>query len=69
MDDRHTVSGGSGDGAVAMTSLLGLSAGFANVVVLLVLAVAVVSPRVSQLARLVIATFAFACAWLATCGV
>jgi hypothetical protein len=49
-----------------MTSSVGLSAIFANVVVLLVLAGVGASPRMSQLARLVIATFALGCAWLIT---
>jgi hypothetical protein len=47
-----------------MTSPVGLLAVFANVVILLVLAAALASPRLSQLARLVISTFAFLCAWL-----
>jgi hypothetical protein len=46
-----------------MTTLL---AAFADVVILLVLAAAASSPRVSSLARLMIATSAFACAWLIT---
>ncbi len=49
-----------------MTSPIGLSDVFANVAVLLALAAAVASPRVSQVARMVIATFAFVCAWLIT---
>jgi hypothetical protein len=44
---------------------IGLIGVFADVVILLVLAAAVASPRVSQLARPLIATFAFALAWLA----
>jgi hypothetical protein len=47
-----------------MTSLVGLSAVLANVVVLLVLAAAVATPRMSRFARLVISTFGFLCAWL-----
>jgi hypothetical protein len=46
-----------------MTSLIGLSAVF-NVLVLVVLAAAVARPRLSPLARLMIATFAFAWTWL-----
>ncbi len=49
-----------------MTSSIGLLSVFADVVILLVLAAAVSSPRVSSLARAMIATFAFACAWLIT---
>lgn len=49
-----------------MTSSIGLSAGFAYVVVVLVLAGAIAYRRLSQLARLMIATFVFACAWLIT---
>jgi hypothetical protein len=49
-----------------MTSWIGLLSVFADVAILLVLAAAVASPRVSSLARPVIATLAFACAWLAT---
>jgi hypothetical protein len=49
-----------------MTSPIGLSDVCANVVVLLALAAAVASPRLSQLARLVITTLAFVCAWLIT---
>lgn len=49
-----------------MTSSIGLLSVFADVVILLVLAAAVSSPRVSSLARPMIATFAFACAWLIT---
>jgi hypothetical protein len=40
----------------------------ADVVILVALAAAVGSQRVSQLARLVIATFAFTCAWLVAGG-
>jgi hypothetical protein len=46
-----------------MSSPIGLAAVVANVAVLLVPAAAIASPRVSQLARLQIATVAFACAW------
>lgn len=49
-----------------MTSSIGLLSIFANFAILLALAAAVASPRVSQLARPVIATVAFACAWLMT---
>ena len=49
-----------------MTSSIGLLSVFADVVILLALAAAVSSPRVSSLARPMIATFAFACAWLIT---
>jgi hypothetical protein len=51
-----------------MTSWLGLLSVFADVVTLAALAVAVVSRRVSRLARLVISTLAFACAWLVAAG-
>jgi hypothetical protein len=44
-------------------ALLGLSA---QVVILLALVAAVASPRASQLARAMSATFAFTCAWLLT---
>jgi hypothetical protein len=40
----------------------------ADVVIVAALAAAVTSPRVSRLARLLIATFAFACAWLLAAG-
>jgi hypothetical protein len=49
-----------------MTSWIGLLSAFAALVTLLALATAVASPRLSLLARLVIATLAFACAWLST---
>ena len=39
---------------------------FADLVILLTLGASVTSPRVSQLARPVIAVFAFMCAWLST---
>jgi hypothetical protein len=48
-----------------MTSI-GLLGAFADVVVLLALAAALASPRVSLLARPVIATFAFMFAWVMT---
>lgn len=65
-DAQHEVSGGSGGGAVAMTSSIGLPAAFSNVVGLPVLAGAVAGRRLSQLARLMIATSVFVCAWLTT---
>jgi hypothetical protein len=40
----------------------------ADVVIVVALAAAVASPKVSRLALLVIATFAFACAWLLAAG-
>lgn len=49
-----------------MTSPLGLVGVFADVVILLALVAAVANPRASQLARALIATFAFACAWVLT---
>jgi hypothetical protein len=49
-----------------MTFSVGLLSVFANVIILLALTAAVASPRMSSLARPVIATFAFACAWLTT---
>jgi hypothetical protein len=49
-----------------MTSSTDLLSVFADVVILLALVAALASPRVSQLARVVIATFAFMCAWLIT---
>lgn len=49
-----------------MAASIGLLAVFADVLILLTLAAAVASPRVSQLARPVISTFAFAFAWLLT---
>lgn len=51
-----------------MTSWLGLLSVFADVVILLALAVAAASRKVSRLARLVIATVAFACAWIVAVG-
>jgi hypothetical protein len=51
-----------------MTSWIGLLSVFADVVILMALAVAVASRKVSRLARLLIATFAFACAWLLAAG-
>src|SRR6476619_7305790 len=47
-----------------MTTSISLLIVFADVTILVALAGAVASPRVSSLARAVIATFAFACAWL-----
>ena len=49
-----------------MTSSLGLLAVFADVVILLALVAAVARPGASQPARPLMATFAFACAWLLT---
>lgn len=49
-----------------MNTSIGLLNVFADVVILLALATAVASPRVSRLVRLAIATFAFMCAWLVT---
>jgi hypothetical protein len=49
-----------------LSAMLGLLSVFADVAILLVLAAALASPRMSQLARPVIATFAFACAWVIT---
>lgn len=49
-----------------MTSPVGLSAAFVNAIVLVGLAAAVVSPRLSRLTRLMISAFAFVCAWLIT---
>lgn len=49
-----------------MTSSIGLMGAFADVVILLALVAAVANPRVPQLARPLIATFAFSCAWLLT---
>ena len=51
-----------------MTSWLGLLSVFADVVILVALAVAAANRKVSHLARPVIATLAFACAWLAAAG-
>jgi hypothetical protein len=52
-----------------VTPWIGLLSVFADVVILVALAVAVASRKVSQLARPVIATFAFVCAWLLVAGV
>lgn len=52
-----------------MTSSIGLSAVFGNTVVLLALVAAIASPRMSQLARLVISTLAFTLAWFTTTAV
>ena len=60
------MGGESGGEAAVMTSSIGLLAAFGNIVVLLALVAAVARPRVSHLARLVIATLAFAFAWLMT---
>lgn len=54
------------DEAAAMISSIGLLAIFADVAILLGLGAALAGPRVSQLARPLIAAFAFACAWLLT---
>jgi hypothetical protein len=51
-----------------MTSWLGLLSVFADAVILLVLAAAIANRNVSRLARLVIATVAFVCAWLIAAG-
>jgi len=51
-----------------MTSWLGLSSVFADVVIFVALAVAIASRTVSPLARPLIATFAFVCAWLVAAG-
>jgi hypothetical protein len=51
-----------------MTSWLGLSSVFANAVIVLALAAAIANRNVSSLARPVIATFAFLCAWLLAAG-
>lgn len=52
--------------ATAMTSSIGPLSVFADVAVLLALAAAIANPSVSPPARPVIATFAFAFAWLVT---
>lgn len=49
-----------------MTASIALLAPLADALILLALAAAVASPRLSQLARPLIATFAFACAWCLT---
>jgi hypothetical protein len=51
-----------------MTSSVSLLAVFADVVIMLALVAALASPAVSELARPLIAMFAFACAWLLTAG-
>lgn len=51
-----------------MTSWIGLLGVFADVVILGALVMVAASRKMSQLARLVIATFAFACAWLVATG-
>jgi hypothetical protein len=50
----------------AMTSSTGLLAVCVDVAILVTLVLAVASPRASHLARLLIATLAFTCAWLVT---
>lgn len=52
-----------------MTSWIGLLSVIVDIVILVALAVAVASRRLSQIARPVIATFAFVCAWLLVAGV
>lgn len=49
-----------------MTPPIGLLTGFAGVLILLALAAAVASPKVSPLGRAVVATLVFGCAWLTT---
>ena len=49
-----------------MTPSIGLVGAFGDVVILLVLAAAVASPRLSRLARPLLAISAFTCAWLLT---
>src|SRR5581483_3984417 len=51
-----------------LTSWPGLLSASADVVILVALAALAVSRKVSPLARLVVATFAFACAWLVAAG-
>ena len=51
-----------------MTSWLGLLSVLADVVILVALAIAMANRKLSPLARPVIATFAFACAWLLAAG-
>jgi hypothetical protein len=51
-----------------MTSWVGLSSVFADAVILVVLAAAIANRNVSRLARPVIATFGFVCAWLIAAG-
>ena len=53
-------------GAAAMTTSISVLSVSADVAVLLVLAAAVAMPRMSSLARAVVATSAFACAWVVT---
>lgn len=50
----------------AMTSSIDVLSVFADAAIVLALVGTVANPRVSPLTRLVIATFAFACAWLMT---
>jgi hypothetical protein len=60
---------GTGDVAAAMTSwIVGLLGIIADLTILLALVAAVASPRLSEVARPLIATFAFTCAWLLTAG-
>ena len=49
-----------------MTSWIDVLSVFADVVILAILAAVVASPKVSPLARPVVGSLAFACAWLAT---
>lgn len=65
-DACQAVSRGVGSRSAVMTSWVGLAAACGNIVVLVTLVAAVVIPRRSPLARLVMATFAFAVAWLLT---
>jgi hypothetical protein len=51
-----------------VTSWTGVLSVSADVAILVALAAAVARRNISQLARLVIATFVFACAWLAAAG-
>ena len=57
---------GAGGRAVRMTSSISVLAAFADGVILLALVAAAASPRVSPLARPLIASFALACAWALT---
>lgn len=51
-----------------MTSWLGLSSVFADAVILVVLAAAIANRNMPRIARPVVATLAFACAWLVAAG-
>lgn len=51
-----------------MTSWLGLSSVFADAVILVVLAAAIAKRNMPRIARPVIATLAFVCAWLIAAG-